>query len=120
MCTFIFYTLVFVALIFQVLLLFSGNKIRGQIKLKGNSSPIGIIFNSLGALTILVVFGGVFTSQSPLFILFVFAALFGKFLGWRVITKRILFVLILAFVLLNKCQLHINFYQQLLNLFAQC
>lgn len=43
----------------------------------------------------------------------------GKWMGWSVLTKRIITVMILALVLINKYQLHINLYQQIYNLFTQ-
>lgn len=113
----IFYGMVALALVFQVILLFWGKRIGKQLKIQGNYSPLGIVCNTLTAATILVVFAGVFSSQSPLFILFLITIFWGKSMGWRVLTKRIITVMILAFVLINKYQLHINFYKQFLNLF---
>ena len=119
MWTNIFYGVIALALVFQIILLFLGKKIRKQIKLQGNYSPLGIVCNTVTAATILVVFGGVFTSQSALFVFLLFTIFLGKWMGWRVLTRKIITVSLLAFVLINKFQLHINFYQQFYNLFTQ-
>ncbi|WP_120468728.1 hypothetical protein [uncultured Muribaculum sp.] len=119
MWTNFYYGVVALALVFQVILLFWGKPIRKQIKLQGNYSPLGIVCNTVTAATILVVFGGVFTSQSALFVFLLFTIFLGKWMGWRVLTRKIITVSLLAFVLINKFQLHINFYQQFYNLFTQ-
>ena len=119
MWTNIFYGVIALALVFQIILLFLGKKIRKQIKLQGNYSPLGIVCNTIVAATILVVFGGIFSSQSALFVFLLFIFLLGKWMGWRLLTRKILIVSLLAFVLINKYQLHINFYQQFYNLFTQ-
>lgn len=113
----IFYGMVALALVFQVILLFWGKRIGKQLKIQGNYSPLGIVCNTVTAATILVVFGGVFTSQSALFVFLLFTIFLGKWMGWRVLTRKIITVSLLAFVLINKYQLHINFYKQFLNLF---
>lgn len=119
MWTNFYYGVVALALVFQVIILFWGKPIRKQIKLQGNYSPLGIVCNTVTAATILVVFGGVFTSQSALFVFLLFTIFLGKWMGWRVLTRKIITVSLLAFVLINKFQLHINFYQQFYNLFTQ-
>lgn len=119
MWTNFYYGVVALALVFQVIFLFWGKPIRKQIKLQGNYSPLGIVCNTVTAATILVVFGGVFTSQSALFVFLLFTIFLGKWMGWRVLTRKIITVSLLAFVLINKFQLHINFYQQFYNLFTQ-
>lgn len=119
MWTNFYYGVVALALVFQVILLFWGKPIRKQIKLQGNYSPLGIVCNTVTAATILVVFGGVFTSQSALFVFLLFTIFLGKWMGWRVLTRKIITVSLLAFVLINKFQLHINFYQPFYNLFTQ-
>jgi len=119
MWTNIYYGVVALALVFQVILLFWGKPIRKQLKIQGNYSPLGIVCNTLTAATIVAVFGGVFSSQSAFFVFFLFTILLGKWMGWRLLTRKILIVSLLAFVLINKYQLHINFYQQFYNLFTQ-
>lgn len=119
MWTNIFYGVIALALVFQIILLFLGKKIRKQIKLQGNYFPLGIVCNTLTAATIVAVFGGVFSSQSAFFVFFLFTIFLGKWMGWSVLTKRIITVMILALVLINKYQLHINLYQQIYNLFTQ-
>ena len=119
MWTNIFYGVVALALVFQIIILFMGRKIRGHIKTQGNYSPLGIVFNTLTAATIVVVFGGVFSTQSALFLFLLFNIFLGKWMGWRALTKRIITIMVLAFVLINKYQLHINFYKQIYNLFTQ-
>lgn len=119
MWTNIFYGVIALALVFQVILLFWGKPIRKQLKIQGNYSPLGIVCNTIVAATILVVFGGIFSSQSALFVFLLFIFLLGKWMGWRLLTRKILIVSLLAFVLINKYQLHINFYQQFYNLFTQ-
>lgn len=114
-----YYTTVALVLLFQIVLLFWGHKIRKQLKIQGNYSPLGIVCNTLAAATIVVVFGGIFSTQSALFLFFLFTVFLGKWMGWRVLTRKIITVGILAFVLINKFQLHINFYQQFYNLVTQ-
>lgn len=119
MWTNIFYGLVALALVFQTILLFWGQKIRKQMRIQGNYSPLGIVCNTLTAATIVVVFGGLFSSQSALFVFYLLVVLLGKNLQWSVITRGIITVGLLAFVLINKYQLHINFYKQIFNLLTQ-
>ena len=52
-------------------------------------------------------------------VILLFTIFLGKWMGWRVLTRKIITVSLLAFVLINKFQLHINFYQQFYNLFTQ-
>lgn len=119
MWTNIFYGVIALAMVFQLILLFWGKPIKRKVKIQGTYSPLGIVCNTLTAATIVVVFGGVFSSQSPLFVFFLFTVFLGKWMGWRVLTRKIIMVAILAFVLINKYQLHINFYQQFYNLLTQ-
>lgn len=119
MWTNIYYGTVALALLFQIILLFWGRKINQYLKIHGNYSPWGIVCNTIVAATILVVFGGVFSSQSAFFLFYLFIAFLGKWVEWSVLTRRILTVALLAFVLINKYSLHINLYQQLFNLLTQ-
>ena len=119
MWTNIFYGVVAPALVFQIVLLFLGEKIHGKLKTQGNYSLLGIVCNTLTAATVVVFFGGVFSTQSALFIFLLFNIFLGKWMGWRTLTKRIITIMVLAFVLINKYQLHINFYKQIYNLFTQ-
>lgn len=114
-----FYGIVALALVFQIVLLFLGKKIHGKLKTQGNYSPLGIVCNTLTAATVVVVFGGVFSTQSALFIFLLFNIFLGKWMGWKAFTRRIITIIILAFVLINKYQLHINIYKQFYNLFTQ-
>lgn len=115
----IFYGMVALALVFQVILLFWGDRIRKSIKIQGNFSTLGIVCNTLAIIAPMVILLGLFTSQSALFVVYILIVLICKGWDWSLITRGIMTITLLAFVLINKFQLHINFYQQIFNLFTQ-